>query len=370
MAGERTEAATPKRRKDARSKGQVAKSQELVSLGVLLAAVLAMRILGPQLWSDLRGIVVDGLTQPARTDLTTETTYEFGRTSGLRALTVLAPLMAVLALAAIGLSVMQTGLNITSHNIRPKMSAVNPAAGAKRLLSKQGLMNLAKAISKMAIVAIVVWMTMSSRFSEFATLSEYSVPQAAGRLGSIGLDLALRAAIVLFFLALIDYGWQRRQYNQQLRMTKEEVKQEMRESDGDPQIKQAIRRRRQQLMNRMMSQVPHADVVVTNPTHYAVAIKYDPISMAAPIVVAKGEQYLALRIREVAKKAGIPVLEEPPLARALYAAVPIGHPVPANLFHAVAEVLAWVYALRSGKPFDRQRSRANNPSANAALGAR
>ena len=366
MASEKTEAATPKRKKDARSKGQVAKSQELVSLGVLLAAVIAFRFLGPRIWGDLRGIVVDGLSQPARTDLTTETTYEFGRSNGLRALTVLAPLMAVLSLAAIGLSVMQTGLNITSHNIKPRMSAINPAAGTKRLFSKQGLMNLAKAISKMAIVGIVVWMTMSSRFAEFATLSEYSVPQAAGRLGSIGLDLALRTAIVLFFLALIDYGWQRRQYNQQLRMSKEEVKQEMRESDGDPQIKNAIRRRRQALMNRMMSAVPTADVVVTNPTHYAVAIKYDPISMAAPIVVAKGEQLLALRIREVAKKAGIPVLEEPPLARALYAAVPIGHPVPANLFHAVAEVLAWVYAVRSGKPFDRRR---NNPRTTAAQGA-
>jgi flagellar biosynthetic protein FlhB len=138
-------------------------------------------------------------------------------------------------------------------------------------------------------------------------------------------------------------------------MTKEELKQEMKESDGDPQIKAAIRRRRQQLMNRMIASVKTADVVVTNPTHFAVALKYDPVTMQAPMVVAKGADHLAKRIREIAMKNGVPILEEPPLARALHAQVPIGNFVPANLFHAVAEVLAWVYALRAKKPFARNR---------------
>ena len=170
---------------------------------------------------------------------------------------------------------------------------------------------------------------------------------ATARLGVLAFDLALRGAIVLFLMAIADYAWQRRKWMNNLRMTKQEVKQEMRESDGDPQVKAAIRRKRQALMNRMIAAVPKADVIVTNPTHYAVALKYDPVTMGAPIVVAKGQDLLAKRIREVAKKAGVPILEEPPLARALYAAVPVGHNIPANLFHAVAEVLAWVYALRT-----------------------
>ncbi|KAA0237767.1 EscU/YscU/HrcU family type III secretion system export apparatus switch protein, partial [bacterium] len=148
-------------------------------------------------------------------------------------------------------------------------------------------------------------------------------------------------------------AWQRRRHLQDLRMTREELKQEFRETEGDPQIKAAIRRRRQALLNRMIAAVPKADVVVTNPTHYAVALKYDPVTMGAPVVVAKGERLLAQRIKEVARQAGVPVLEEPPLARALYAAVPVGQHIPAHLFHAVAEVLAWVYSLRAKAPLIR-----------------
>jgi flagellar biosynthetic protein FlhB len=207
----------------------------------------------------------------------------------------------------------------------------------------------------MGIIALTVGMTLRSQLQEIALFTQFTPGEAAGKLGALAFDVAIRAAAVLFILAIGDYAWQRRKFFRDLMMTKEELKQELKENDGDPQIKAAIRRRRQQLMSRMMAAVPHADVVVTNPTHFAVALKYDPVSMAAPVVVAKGQDLLAKRIKEVARKAGVPVLEEPSLARALHAAVPIGHPVPANLFRAVAEVLAWVYALRAKKaPFSRR----------------
>ena len=350
MASERTEAPTPKKRQDARKKGQVSRSQDVVSMGVLLAAVVGIKVLGGALWEGMLGVVHDGLASPTNQDLTTTSVLAMGRSSVERVLLIMAPLFAVLIAAAVLLNVAQTGLLLSGAHLKPKMSHVNPATGAKRIFSKDGGVNVAKAIAKMAVVAAVVWMTMQARLSELAALGEKDVAASTGELAGIALDMALRAAAVLFALALLDYAWQRRQFMQNLRMTKQEVKQEMRESDGDPQIKNAIRRKRQELMSRMMSAVPKADVIVTNPTHYAVALKYDPVTMGAPVVVAKGADLLAQRIRAVGMRAGVPVLEEPPLARALYGAVPVGHNIPANLFHAVAEVLAWVYALKTKAP--------------------
>jgi flagellar biosynthetic protein FlhB len=353
MAGERTEAPTPKRLREARQRGNVSKSQELVSMGVLLAAVFLMRALGPGLWNGLTDILRDGLSRPATGEFTTDNALAMYRDSGTRVLLLLAPFFGFLAVAGVAFNVAQTGLLLSGAGLKPKLDRLNPGAGLKRMLGKDGLANLLKTLAKAAVVGVVVWMTMSGQLASIASLGQVSIPLAASRLAQLAFDMALRAAATLFLIALADYAWQRRRYMQQLRMTKEELKQEMRETEGDPQIKAAIRRHRQSLLNRMIAAVPRADVIVTNPTHYAVALKYDPVTMAAPMVIAKGERLLAQRIKDVARKAGVPVLEEPPLARALFAAVPVGQYIPANLFHAVAEVLAWVYALRSKTPFAR-----------------
>lgn len=354
MAGERTEAPTPRRLREARQRGNVARSQELVSIGVLLAAVLAMRIVGPGMAGALRSMLSEGLANPQQEDFTTATAMQFGRDAGVRALLALAPLFAILALAGVALNVAQTGFMLSGTGLSPKLNRISPGTGFKRIFSVEGLIGFAKALLKMGVVAIVVWLTMRSRFDEIAALGTLCVGAGGTRLVALAFDVAIRAAVVLFVLALADYAWQRRRHLQQLRMTKEELKQEMRETEGDPQIKAAIRRRRMALMNRMIAQVPKADVVVTNPIHYAVALKYDPVTMPAPRVIAKGERLLAQRIKEVARKAGVPVLEEPPLARALFAAVPVGKYIPANLFHAVAEVLAWVYSLRAKAQLGRR----------------
>lgn len=347
MAGERTEAPTPKRLRDARQKGDTAKSQELVSMGVLLAAAVGLRWIAPGIGDYLQDILRDGLGPKTGEELTATSALDMGRSAGLDLVLAMAPFFALLTIAAIAFNIGQTGFLLTGAKLKPHFSSISPHTGLKRLYGKEGLANLARAMLKMSVVALVVGWMLRDRLAELALLSQYPVPMATARLSTVAFDIALRTAVVLFILTLFDYAWQRRQFLQRLMMTRQELKQDMRESEGDPQIKAAIRRRRQSLLNRMIAAVPKADVIVTNPTHYAVAIKYDPLAMAAPIVVAKGERLLAQRIKEVARKAGVPVLEEPPLARALFAAVPVGSPVPANLYQAVAEVLAWVYALRS-----------------------
>ncbi len=353
MAGERTEAPTPKRIKDARQQGNVSKSHELASIGVFLVAVLGARMIAPAIWSDLRDMLFQGLAYQQHGELTQAAAMQMAQDTGVRTLTLMAPMFALLALAGIAMNVAQTGFLLSGASLKPKLSRVNPGAGLKRIFSPEGLVNLFKSIAKMAVVALAVWMTLSGQLAEISAMGELSPGEATRKLALFSFDIALRSALVLFILAVADFAWQRRRYLQQLRMSKQELKQEMRESEGDPLVKQAQRRQRQSLLNRMIAAVPNATVVVTNPTHYAVALRYDPVTMQAPIVVAKGERLLAQRIKEVAKNAGVPVLEEPPLARALFAAVPVGHPIPANLFHAVAEVLAWVYSLRSRTTWSR-----------------
>jgi len=356
MSEERTEAPTAQRMKQARSRGDVSKSEEVVSIGVLLVAVVGMRMIGPSLWESMANILREGLMHPTQEEFTRSSAMQFGRDAAGQTLLTLMPLFAMLAVAGVALNVAQTGLLLSGVKLKPKLSHLNPGAGAKRLLSKEGGIRLIKSLAKMGVVGLVVYFTMKSRMAEMSMLGEMDVAPATARLAGLGFDIAIWAAVVLFVLALGDFAWQRHEHRNRLKMTKNEIKQEMRESDGDPQVNQAIRRRRMALLNRMMAAVPNADVIVTNPTHYAVALKYDPVTMQAPMVIAKGEALLAQRIKEVARKAGVPVLEEPPLARALFAAVPVGQYIPANLFHAVAEVLAWVYALKTKTPFAGRRA--------------
>lgn len=352
MAGERTEAPTPRKLKQARDRGQVSQSQDLVTAGVLLFSIFVLRSTGPSTWNSFEGLMRDGLMHRSEGDLTPAVVMGMFEQMAMLVFKAGIPFVGVIILSAIVLSLGQTGLVLSSQVMKPKFNRLNPMSGLKRMfLSPQSAMNLGKSLAKMCVIAIIVYLQIKGQMAQITTLGERSVPESGALLADLSFDIALRAATCLFILGLADYGWQRRQFLSQLRMTKEELKQEMKESDGDPYIKAAIRRRRQQMLSRMMSAVPTADVVVVNPTHYAVAIKYDPLSMGAPVVVAKGERLLALRIKEVAKKSGVPILEEPPLARALYASVQVGHPIPANLYRAVAEVLAWVYALREKRPF-------------------
>ena len=342
MPGERTEAPTPRRVRDARRRGEVSKSQEVVSLGVLLMAVLALRLTGPAWWGNISGLLRDGLMTPVHGDLTVETTGQMGREALRRTALALGPLLGVIVASAVAFNVGQTGLLFTTERLKPKLDHVNPLKGVKRIVSPDGLVQLAKALLKMGVVAY----TIRGQLDQISALATVGVADATVLTFRLGFDIALRAAIVLFVLSIADYAWQRRKHMKQLRMTRQELKQELKESEGDPHVRATQRRRRESLLNRMIAAVPAADVVVTNPVHVAVALKYDAAAMQAPVVVAKGERLVAQRIKQVARDAGVPVLEEPPLARALFKSTNVGQPIPVNLYHAVAEVLAWVYSLR------------------------
>lgn len=357
MAGEKTEAPTPKRIRDARQKGQITRSQDLVGAGVLLFTVLVIKATGPGTWTKLQDIMRGGLLRTNSSDLTPSSVMALFQDSLWLMLQATMPLFAIGAVGAIVLNIGQGGLILSGKPLTPKMNRLNPLSGMKRIfLSPSAGVNLGKSIAKMVVIAVVVYIVLKGQMNDLVGLGTMSIPDATVVLGKLAFDIGLKSALALFLIGVGDYAWQRRQFFSQLKMTKEELKQEMKESDGDPHMKGLIRRRRQEMVNRMMTAVPTADIVVTNPTHYAVAIKYDPLTMAAPVVVAKGERLIAMRIKELALKSGVPVLEEPPLARALYASVDIGHPVPANLYRAVAEVLAWLYALRDCRPFQWQRT--------------
>lgn len=309
-------------------------------------AVLALRLTGPALWGNMSDLLRDGLMTPVHEDLTVASTGQMGREALRRTVLLLGPLLGVVVASAIAFNVGQTGLLFTTERLKPKLNHLSPLQGVKRIVSPDGLVQLAKALLKMGVVAFVVAYTIRGQLDQISSLATVGVADATVLTFRLGFDIALRAALVLFVLSIADYAWQRRKHMEQLRMTRQELKQEMKESEGDPHVRATQRRRRESLLNRMIAAVPSADVVVTNPVHVAVALKYDAVSMQAPVVVAKGERLVAQRIKQVARDAGVPVLEEPPLARALFKSTAIGQAIPVNLYHAVAEVLAWVYSLR------------------------
>jgi flagellar biosynthetic protein FlhB len=246
---------------------------------------------------------------------------------------------------------------ISPEPIMPKLSHVDPIAGLKRLVSVQALFNVLKALLKLIIIGFVAWVVFRRAWPLILSTSGAEVPQILGVTRTLAIRLALSVGLAFLVVAAIDYGFQVWQYEKSLKMTRQEVTQEHRESEGDPAVKGRIRQlQRQMAKKRMMSKVATADVVVTNPTHIAVALKYDPLVSAAPIVVAMGERLVAQRIKELAFKAGVPVIENKPLARALLAGAKLGGAVPPALYVAVAEVIAFVFG-RKGMALPRKRNR-------------
>ncbi len=349
MAAERTEAPTPKRRGDVRKEGRVGRSRELSTATVLLASVVALRLVAGPLARGLATIMISGLAHAA--DRRVTATGVLGGANVLTAaLSLLLPLFAVVVLAALAVNAAQGGLVFSLHPLQPKLERVNPVNGAKRLLSADGAVRLLRSSLNISVVGLVVWLTIQQRRDQLALLGGLPLRDGASQMVGLAQDVALKAGLAFLVIGLADYAWTRRRFLQSIRMTKAEVKQELRQTEGDPLVKQRIRRQRYALLQRMMQAVPKADVVVTNPTHVAVALKYDPLSMRAPRVVAKGEGYIAQRIREVAEAHRVPVVQNVGLARALHKAVKVGGEVPPELYVAAAEVLAWVYRLRGRVP--------------------
>jgi flagellar biosynthetic protein FlhB len=340
----RTEKATPKRLEEARKKGQIARSADLSSSAVLLVAFAALAVVAPTMLHQLAETLRHGLAQAGQTKLATR--GGAGSLAGwaLRsALTIAAPVGLAAAAAGIAANVVQNRPRITTAAVKPQWSRVNPRSGLKRLVGVQALFESGKAIVKTAVVSVAAFVAIWPRLPQLAALTGVPPGALIAVLARDVLTLALYVGAAFMLLAVIDYLWQRRRHDKSMRMTKEEVKQESRQTDLAPEVRSAIRRRQfAQARTRMIADVATADVVVTNPTHFAVALRYDG-TKPAPEVVAKGADLVAKAIREAAEEARVPVLSNPPLARALHREVVLGQQIPEEFFQAVAEVLAFVY---------------------------
>lgn len=353
MGGEKTEPATQKKLEDARKKGQVAKSREITNGLELLTLFLILKLwvghIGVQfldifnnVYSRITDIVIfrQG-TMPER-----DTGILF-RQMLLQVLYIVAPVFAVGFLIAFVTDVAQVKWKPTLDPIKPKFSKLNPIKGFKKIISLNSVVELVKSIAKIALILYVCYNYLKDKWSVLMNLYDVTLMQALQLAAETVTDLGIRIAVLYMLIAFADFAYQRIKFKNDMKMTKQEVKEEYKQQEGDPQIKNKIRQKmRESSMRRMMQDLPQADVVITNPTHYAVAIKYDPKVADAPLVVAKGEDYLAARIKEVARENRIEIVENKPLARMLYANVDIGQAVPPELYQAVAEVLAFVYQLQ------------------------
>lgn len=350
MAGgndqDKTEKATPKKRDDARKKGQVAQSREIPSVAVLLSALTVFLFVGAWMFDHLGNVTQMVLTNLYQENFCIETAHMFLWEIFQRLFMILAPLLSVVIIAGILSNISQTGFLLTGETLTPKFNKLNPISGIKRLFSMRAMVEVVKALVKVGIIGTMAYVMLRKDMDEIPALVSVSVPDILTFMGHAALKLGYYTCIVLILLAAIDVFFQRWQHERDLRMTKQEVKDEHKQKEGDPQVRSRIRAvQREMAMRRMMDAVPDATVVITNPTHLAVALKFER-DMPAPQVVAKGAGLVAQRIKAVAGENDVPVIEQKPLARALFKSVEIDQYIPADLYHAVAEILAYVYRLK------------------------
>ncbi|MGH8176244.1 MAG: flagellar biosynthesis protein FlhB [Steroidobacter sp.] len=344
---ERTEQATPKRLEEARRKGQIPRSRELSAAAVTLAGGTALYMMGGQIGGNLHGIMTRGLTLSREQALDTAHLLPALSSAAAAGLRACAPVLGVVMLAAILAPLALGGWSFSTQALAPQFSRLNPLAGVKRMFAMRSIIELLKALAKFGVVAAVAVIVLWNEAPALLALGREPMAQAIGHAVKLSGQGLIAISAGLLIIAAIDAPYQLWQYAKQMRMSREEIRQEYKESEGSPEVKGRIRQLQQQMASqRMMQDVPKADVIVTNPTHFAVALRYDEKRMQAPIVVAKGVDLIAARIREVATEHSVPIFEAPPLARVLYRNVDIGSAAPATLYVAVAQVLSYVYQLK------------------------
>jgi len=344
FAGEKTEKATPRKRQEARKKGQVFRSTDLNS-AILIITVFAVINFGfPYMLESLQGFTREYLVGRSIQDFTPQVAQTVLLESILVLARITIPILAVAALAGIITNLLQVGFLFSTEPLGIKLERVNPVEGFKRIFSKRALVELVKSILKLTITAYIVYQVISQHIYLFPILMDMEVAQIVKNLLGLIFEMAMKIGIALLALGILDYLYQRWEHEQSLKMTKHEVKEEYKQMEGDPQIRARQKQKQRELaMRRMMAEVPKADVVITNPTHFAVALRYNPEQMDAPMVVAKGQDFIAQRIKELARESGVTVVENQELARNLYYICDLGDVIPENLYQAVAQVLAFVY---------------------------
>jgi flagellar biosynthesis protein FlhB len=350
-SSDKTEKATPKRKDEARQRGQVARSVDLSGAGVLLAGLVALSITGGTIVAATGGAMASIFGQISRPHNVISAAGLHGMFQLVEhtLLKTVGPVAGLCVVAGVALNVLQVGVKFTPKAVSPKFSKLNPVNGFKNLFSVNKVFELGKDLMKIAVIGGIVAMMLIPDLTHLGA-AVGTTPAGLGILLASGAKaLALRAAIAYLLIGVTDFAWQRHRMNKSLKMTKQEVKDEFKQKDLPPEVKRAIRRRQFQAARaRMMAAVPKADVVVTNPTHFAVALAYDGDN-PAPIVVAKGQDHVAMQIRRIAEEHRIPIVPDPPLARELYRTVEIDQMIPADLYAAVAQVLAFVYRLAARK---------------------
>ena len=345
--GDKTEAPTPRRRQEAREQGNIARSPDLTAAALIVGSMVLLSWYGATLVRALRDVTEELLGTKSLSSFETDDTLTRLLWSLVKVAGALAPLLIGAAALAIVVNIMQVGLSLHPQRLQPNVAALNPFKGIGRIFGKgKGPVQFGLTLAKLVAVSAAAWSAVRDRMAQIVAVQQLEFVQIFGLGAQMIHSIGIRIGIVLLVIALVEYVYQRWKIEQELKMTKQEVKDEMRRMEGDPQIKQ---RRRQIAMHaareRMKKDVPTADVVVTNPTEFAVALKYDAGTMHAPRVVAKGQGLMAQRIREIAIAHGVPILERKPLARALFKLCEVGQEIPEDFYSAVAEILAYVYEL-------------------------
>ena len=345
---ERTEKATPKRRQEARRKGQVAQSREIPSVLILMTAMGFFYFAGSWMFWNMAGVIggvyerLGTVRLDAVSDVSAFSVEVFNKV-----FLILIPFFVPVLIAGMAGNIGQIGFEIHSEPMRPKLTKLNPISGMKKFVSLKSLVEMVKSIFKILVVGGISYGVVKKETTKFPGLMQQEVGDILLFIGNVAFKIFFFVCLALIILAVFDYLYQRWQYEKDLKMTKQQVKDERRQSEGDPKVKGRIRKVQLEMARRrMMEAVPQADVVITNPIHLAVALKFDAASMVAPTVVAKGSGHIAERIKETARNHQVPIIEDKPLAQTLHKMVEIGEYIPAELYRAVAEVLAYVYRLK------------------------
>ena len=343
---DKTEEPTAQRIKKAREDGQIARSQELAPAAMMVIATVFFSMMGQHIFSSMSNLFKQQMQFDRRIADKAELLPAIFGNSMVDGFLIVLPLMAILYVIAILSTTLAGGLIFSPQMVMPKFSKLNPMTGLTRMFGKDALINLGTALIKFLVVGAILLVSVMNNLDDLTHISQMDLNVAMKVAGTIIVDSCIWLSLGLVLVALVDVPLQRYQLNEKLKMTKQEVKDEMKNSEGNPEVKGQIRRRQQEILNnKMMSKVKDADVVITNPTHFAVALSYDPMGDGAPLLVAKGEDGLAARIREEALEHKVYLFEAPLLARALYFTTKLDHPIPEALYHAVAQVIAYVFSL-------------------------
>jgi flagellar biosynthetic protein FlhB len=345
---ERTEQATPKRRDEAREKGQVAVSREVASAIILGASLIYFYFGSSRLMEGMTDIMKSAFRDAGHLVITEQNVHTVAMTFVYKVFVLIFPLLLAVFLAGFLSNVLQVGFSISWEAAQPKLSKIDPIKGFNRLFSLRSLVELVKSLLKIGVVGVIAYIVIVKEIPALFPLADQSTWGMMVFIGRAAFRIMMMTCFVLLVMALLDYLYQRWEFEKSIRMSRQEIKEEFKHTEGDPLIKSRIKRlQREMARKRMMANIPKADVIITNPTHLAVAIQYDQDNMNAPVVVAKGADFLAEKIREIAKKHQIPIVENKPVAQVLYKIANIGDAIPADLYRAVAEILAYVYRLKT-----------------------